>query len=350
MTYRKILIKSVNWVGDTVLTTPSIRLIRRQYPEAGIVVVARPWVADVLRDNPDIDDLWIVNESKDPAAFFNLLHRIRKERFDLGIAFPNSFISAFILRAGGVGHRIGYDRDGRGWMLSERISITQDILKKHQVEYYLNILQSICSVESAERKLVLPVNEAARKKIQALLREKGIYDEHKRDYPLIGINPGAFYGSAKRWLPERFSEVAEYLQHKHAARIIATGTLKERPIVDEIIELTHGKNIYNAAGAIDLRELIALLASLDLYITNDSGAMHIAAAVGTPIVAIFGSTDWITTAPYSDKAIIVRKDIECAPCLKRHCPRNHECMTAIAVEDVTSPADAQLARYFYEKI
>ena len=349
MTYQKIIIKSVNWVGDTILTTPSIRLVRRQYPDARIVVIARPWVADVLRDNPDIDDIWVVNESKDPAVFFKLLFRIRKERFDLGIVFPNSFISAFILWAGGVRHRIGYNRDGRGWMLSERIPVTPDILKKHQVEYYLDILQSICPMGTAERNLILPVNETARKKVQALLREKGIDDELERSYPLVGINPGAFYGSAKRWLPERFAAVADYLQLKHTARVIVTGTSQEKPIVDDIIKMTHEKNIYSVAGEINLRELTALLDSLDVYITNDSGAMHVAAAVGTPVVAIFGSTDWLTTAPYSDKAVIVRKDIECAPCLKRDCPEDHACMKAITVEDVTSRADAQLARYFYEK-
>ena len=123
MTYTNIIINSVNWVGDAILITPSIHLVRTEYPDAKITVLARPWVADVLVDNPDIDELWIDNEAKDAPSFFRVIKRIRRSRFDLGIVFPNSFISALILRLGGVRHIVGYSRDLRGFLLSERIRV-----------------------------------------------------------------------------------------------------------------------------------------------------------------------------------------------------------------------------------
>ncbi|MCD6384267.1 lipopolysaccharide heptosyltransferase II [Candidatus Sumerlaeota bacterium] len=345
MSFDKIVIKSTNWVGDTILTTPSIRLLRRQFPKARIVAIARQWVADLLVDNPDIDELWIENKLTNPLSFLRLAHRMRSQRFDLGISFPNSFVSALTLWAGGVRYRIGYDRDHRGWLLSERIKVTDRILRVHQVEYYLNLLRPICDVDNAERNLVLPVNEQVAKEVKEFLLNRDI--DLQRNRPLIGINPGAFYGSAKRWLPERYAVVADYIQQKHNATVIVTGIAQERPIAEEVISGTKSKNIHNLAGEVSLRQLIALLSFLDLYITNDSGAMHIASAVGTPVVAIFGSTDWVTTAPYSQKAVIVRKETECAPCLLRECPGDHRCMTAIQAEDVINAVEEQLHKYFY---
>lgn len=345
MTFEKIVIKSTNWVGDTILTTPSIRLLRRQFPKAKIFVIARQWVADLLVDNPDIDELWIENKLTHPLSFLRLARRMRKQRFDLGISFPNSFVSALILRAGGVQYRIGYDRDHRGWLLTERIKVTESILRVHQVEYYLNLLRPICDVDNAERNLVLPVNEQVAQEVREFLLNKGIDLSSNR--PLIGMNPGAFYGSAKRWFPERYAVVADYVQEKHNATVIVTGIAQERPIAEEVVSRAKHKNIHNLAGEVSLRQLIALLSFLDLYITNDSGAMHIAAAVGTPVVAIFGSTDWVTTAPYSQKSLIVRKETDCAPCLLRECPGDHRCMTAIQPEDVIAAAEDQLQKYFY---
>jgi heptosyltransferase-2 len=348
MTYINILLNSVNWVGDTILITPSIHLVRTEYPDAKITVLARPWVADVLKDNPDIDELWIDNEAKDAPSFFRVIKRIRQAKFDLGIAFPNSFISAFILRLGGVKHIVGYSRDGRGILLSEKIPVTEEILHVHQVEYYLNILQNICNLNNAERKLVLPVTQEGVKDIKEVLKREGIPVRTK--HPIIGINPGAFYGSAKRWLPDRYATVADHLVKKFGAKIVTTGTEKERPIAEEVISYTRGKNVFNLAGKVTLRELVPLLSLLDLYITNDSGAMHVAAAVGCPIVAIFGSTDWVTTAPYSDKAIMVRKEVECAPCLRRECSGDHKCMTAVKSDDVIQAAEEQLNRYSPDKL
>ncbi len=347
MSVDKIVIKATNWVGDTILTTPAIRLLRRQFPGAKIVCIARPWVMELLIDNRDIDELWREEQTKNPAGVASLIYRLRASNFDLGVIFPNSFYSAFLFWAGGVKHRLGYNRDGRRWLLTEAVPVTNEILKVHQVEYYLNILRSICDVDNAERKLILPVNEQVAVEVKNLLEQAGILSNDRT--PFIGINPGAYYGSAKRWLPERFAEVASYLQLKYRAKIVITGTAQERPIANTIVELAQAKQIYNLAGEITLRQLIALLSMLDIYITNDSGAMHIAAAVDTPVVAIFGSTDWITTAPYSSKAIIVRKDTECAPCLLRECPTDHRCMTAVKVEDVITAVEQQLERYLYKQ-
>jgi heptosyltransferase-2 len=150
---------------------------------------------------------------------------------------------------------------------------------------------------------------------------------------VIGINPGAAFGSAKRWYPERFAEVARQLAQLRNAKIVIFGGPGETDIAAEIEQQLCG-NCLNLAGKTSVRGLMALIRNCNLFITNDSGPMHIAAAFGVPLVAIFGSTDHATTAPYTERAVLVRKDIECAPCKLRECPTDHRCMTAVSADDV----------------
>jgi heptosyltransferase-2 len=340
MTIRKILIKEVNWVGDTILTTPAIVALRTAFPNATITVLARPWVAPLLVANPSVDRLWEFDERESWRSYRRLIKLIKDERFDLGVAFPNSFSAAFLLFAGRVGERVGYRTDGRGLLLTRRVPVTDEILKVHQVEYYLNIVRSIAEVGAAKRELVLVLRDEERTEIRAFLEREGISAEK----PLVILNPGAYYGSAKRWHPERFAAVADHIADRHGAALIVTGSSVDY-VAAEAVRAAAKSVIHNLSGKLTLRQFCALTERASLFVTNDSGAMHVAAALGVPIVAIFGSTDWITTAPYSDRAVIVRKETECAPCLLRDCPTDHRCMESITVEDVVTAVDAQLERY-----
>jgi heptosyltransferase-2 len=340
MAIQKILIKEVNWVGDTILTMPAIAALRVAFPHAALTVLARPWVAPLLKGNPAVDSLWEYDERQSWQAYWRAIMKIRTGRFDLGVVFPNSFSSAFLLFAGRVRQRFGYRTDGRGLLLTHRVPVTDAILKIHQVEYYLNIIRDIADVDHAERALVLVVNDDERAEIRRILEQEGIASEK----PLIIINPGAYYGSAKRWHPERFAAVADHIAARYGATLIITGSSVDR-IAAEAVRSAAACAVHNFAGKLSLRQFCALTERSSLFVTNDSGAMHVAAALGVPIVAIFGSTDWITTPPYSDRALIVRKDVECAPCLLRDCPTDHRCMNQITVEDVVKAVDAQIERY-----
>jgi len=332
---RKIILRATNWVGDAVLNLPAIHQLRKIFPDAEITIATRPWVADIFKYNPDINKIISIDEKKNILDYLKSILKLRRENFDLAVLFPNSFNSAFFAFAIGAKKRIGYNTDKRGVLLTDKIRLTPDILKIHQIEYYMNIIKYLGDVDT-ERIFNIKITEEEKSHIQNRLKSFNINPETF----LIGINPGAYYGSAKRWYPDRFAQVIDNLYNKYDARFILIGSEKDKPITSEIMNYVKipqpmkEKVVLDWAGKTTLRELIALLSSLRVLITNDSGAMHIAAVLNIPLIAIFGSTDWITTAPYSKNHIIVRKDIHCAPCLLRECPEDHKCMKNIHPEDV----------------
>ena len=336
---KRIFVKSVNWVGDAVLATPMLRALRRGFPEAHITLLARPWVADVFEANPDVDRLWVADETASFRRFREIAARLRKERFDLGIALPNSFGAALLMTLGRVRRRVGYRRDARGLLLTDPVPVTPEILRVHQVEYYMNLLQNLCDVGGVERELVVPVAPGARERVDEMLGRHDINGSVR----LAAICPGATYGTAKRWIPERFAAVADHIQARWGARVAVVGSESERDIGEEVArQVKHPVAVLS--GKMPLRGLIALCERLRLFVTNDSGAMHVAAARGVPLVAVFGPTDWATTAPYGPRAIIVRTDAPCEanPCLQRDCSRDHNCMKSVSVEDVIEAVDRQM--------
>jgi heptosyltransferase-2 len=336
----KIIVKSVNWVGDAIMTTPTIRRLRQGFPQARIAIIARPAVAPVFENNPDVDEVWreeAANGGGLRGARRELIDRLRREQFDLGLALPNSFGAAHLLWAGGVRRRVGYARDLRSLFLTDRVPCTRTILSCHQVEYYLNLLHCILNVDDEPRELILELDDAVKSRVDALLEERGVGSEER----LIGINPGAFYGTAKRWLPERFAETADRLARSSGGRIVLNGSAAERETAEEIARMCEAPAV-NLAGVLSLTEAVALIDRCAIFITNDSGGMHLAAARNAPTVAIFGSTDWRTTYPYSPAARLVRHDTSCAPCLLRECPIDHRCMTRVTVDEVVAAAEELL--------
>ena len=340
---KRIFVKSVNWVGDAVLTTPALRVLRRTFPEAHITLMARPWVADVFEANPDIDRVWVVDETASIRRFREIAARIRNERFDLGFSFPNSFGAALLMAVGQIARRVGYKRDGRGFLLTDPIPVTPEILKVHQVEYYLNLLRDFCDMEMQLRELVVVPAAGADEHVTRVLEQKGLLEALEAGAPLVGLCPGATFGTAKRWYPDRFAAVADHLAKKWGAQVVIVGSKGERDVGEQIAARAKS-NMAVLSGEIPLRGLIALCSRLRLFVTNDSGAMHVAAGRGVPIVAVFGPTDWLTTAPYHPHAVVVRHDKSCerAPCLLRHCPEDHRCMDCITVEEVAEMIDRQM--------
>jgi len=330
----RILIRSVNWIGDAVLTLPAIKSLRHAYPESHISILARPWVSDIFKEDPAIDEIILYrDEHKSIKGRLRLAGEIKTKNFDLAILFQNAFDAALITWLARIPERVGYVRDLRRPLLTLPIKANDEILKMHQVYYYLNIVKSL-GIDPIEVHPYLRVSDNEKKKAQKFIEGAGI-----DNFLIIGINPGATYGSAKRWPPERFADLIERVSSDLNAGIILFGSQTERRIVQEILDMIEPEikdtKILNMAGKTDLRDLIALISLCDAFITNDTGPMHIASALLVPVVALFGSTDSTRTGPFGTGHEIISRHLSCSPCMKRECPEGHlRCMYEITVDEV----------------
>jgi len=329
---QKILVRSPNWVGDTVLITPALRALKEMFPHAQISVLANPWVQALLANHPAIDRMVTIDKGKGAARSIKELARLvshlRTIRFDLAVLFQNAFEAAFLASMGGVRYRIGYNTDGRKFLLSHAVFRDERILQLHQVHYYLGLIEAM-GWQGEHGKPSLFVNERDVESASQMLLSYGITN----DQPVVGFNPGATYGSAKRWPEERFATIGDWAADRWNAKVMLFGSAAERGIGVKISQLMH-HNPVNLCGLTTLGLAMALIKQCNFFLTNDSGLMHIAAAFQVPLVAIFGPTNPVTTGPMSEKAIIVRHDFDCSPCLKETCPSDHRCMLSIEPDEV----------------
>ena len=328
----RVVVRATNWLGDAVMSLPALRAIRGVFPHAHLAVVARPWVADLYMRERTIDSV-IPYTAKTFAEKRAFAAQLRPQRFDAAILLPNSFDSALTMWMAGIPERIGYKRDARGMLLTRAISVPEPgEIPRHERFYYLELLRRAGMMEQfpAASPIELDGIEAARSAGAAKLAELGVA------LPAIGLSPGAAYGNAKRWLPERFAAVAARMARERGASVLVFGSAGERALCAQVAEAVPGAR--NLAGETTLREFIDLAAACSLFLSNDSGAMHIASALAVPVAAIFGATDDTTTAPSGRHARVIREHAECSPCLLRECPIDHRCMTRVTADEVTAAA------------
>ena len=333
---RRLLVRAVNWLGDAVMTTPALDAIRAAFPETRIVAVARPLVAELLRLHPAIDEAVVYDSKGEHSGGLGRLRmarELRRHRPDAAILFQNAFDAALLAFLAGIPERAGYTTDGRRILLSRPVPVTEEVLSLHHVEYYLRLLEELGIPRPETVSLSLRVSGEERAAMRDRLASLGVPEGRR----IVGINPGATYGSSKRWYPERFAAVADALSEEWDASVVLMGSVPETPLADEI-EAAMRQSPVNLAGRTTVRELMALLAECSFLVTNDSGPMHIAAAFDVPIAAIFGPTDWDKTSPWTDRARVVRVDVDCSPCRLRECDRGHECMLGITAEMVVAAA------------
>jgi lipopolysaccharide heptosyltransferase II len=334
---RSILIKSTNWIGDAVLQSPAIRALRRGFPEAHIALVARPWVAELFTSHPDVDE--VIVEPVQRSERRALGRELRRRRtWDLGLALPNSFTAASLLWRAGAKRRRGYARDARRWLLTEPVRLDPSLLHVHEVDYYLHLLDGLVEPQPDLRSLHVPPDPEAVERVRGTMSQRRAALGMSEDAPLLAIGAAAAYGTAKRWLPERFAECAREIRERHGMLPVLIGSEAERETTSEIAEQI-APPVIDLAGEMGIADLNALLGQVALFLTNDSGPMHLAAAQGTPTVAVFGSTNWRTTAPLGPRVKIVREPTDCAPCMRRHCPIDHRCMTALSTRRVMMAVD-----------
>jgi heptosyltransferase-2 len=330
----RVCVRATNWLGDAVMSLPAIRALRQIFPHAHIALVARPWVAGLYARERCLDRVIPYTAQKGLAAKRDFAAMLRHEHFDAAILLQNAFDAALLTWLARIPVRIGYNRDARGLLLTHAIPVPEPgDIPRHERFYYLELLRRAGMMEHFPDTAAIRLEgiDEARSAGAAHLARLGIAG------PVAGVSPGAAYGNAKRWLPDRFAAVAESLP---PATVLLFGSAGERPLCETVAEFLrcHGREVRNLAGETTLREFIDLAAVCRLFLTNDSGGMHVASALGVPTVAIFGATDDTTTGPTGPLARVVREHAECSPCLLRECPIDHRCMTAVSVERTVAAA------------
>lgn len=324
----KVVVRSPNWIGDSVMAIPSLKAIKENLNDCELWVCGIPWVVELYKNLPFVNGIIQVEKGKDLKKLRENVGKLRKEGFQKGFLFTNSFSTALEFYLARIPERIGYSRDLRGFLLTKGVKGKKE--KKHHVFYYLDLLKEIgFKYENPTLELYLTEEEIRS------ARENLISMGAKRERLNIGINPGAYYGEAKRWKTSGYGILANLLKKKLDANIIIFGSRDETPIAMEIQKFIEDSAII-LTGKTSLRELMAFISLLDLFITNDSGPMHIANAFRVPTVAIFGPTSPEATSPFHQPYIIIKKDVSCAPCKYRTCPVGHICMAEISVEEVFS--------------
>ena len=339
-----------NWVGDVVMATPALRALRERFASARITLIGRAAPLAVLAGAGLGDDELPDTSARRPRLINlpRMARRLRKRRFDLAVLLPNSFRSAMLAWLGRARRRLGYVRDGRGWMLTDKLPPPRDAsgewLVQSAMDYYINLLAPL-GIVVEDRRILLAATPDGESTAEEMLAAVG-YDS---DRPLLMLNPGGSFGPSKLWPAERYAAVADELAARHGAQIIVNAAPNERAVAAEVADAMAAAPLINfAAHDNTLALLKSLTARCDVVITNDTGARHVAAAMGAGVVTIFGSTDpgW-TTIDYPRERI-VRADVACSPCQKKHCPLPpgptfHQCMTAIGVGEVLAAAEQLLS-------
>jgi heptosyltransferase-2 len=334
----RVMIRATNWLGDAVMSLPAIRAIRDALPHAHVAVVARSSVADLYARETSVDRVivYTAKSLRDKRTFAN---ELRAERFDCAILLQNAFDAALMAWMARIPERIGYRRDARGMLLTRAIAAPEPgDIPRHERFYYLELLRRAGMLER------LPAAQSIRLDNIADARERGFFRlaEMGIKGPAIGISPGAAYGNAKRWLPERFADAARKLAGAMEGTVLLFGSAGERALCEQVGREVSGVEVRNLSGETRLTEFIELAAACRVFLTNDSGAMHVASALDVPTVAVFGATDDVTTGPTGANAVVVREHAECSPCLLRECPIDHRCMTRVSSERVVTAASILL--------
>ncbi len=327
-----VLVRCPNWVGDVVMATPIFDCLRHNYHESKLIAVIRNYVRGVIEDGPWFDHV-IGTDDKSARGFYKLVRNIRRIRPDLAIVLPNSVRSALSMRLAGVKEIYGYRRNGRSWLLRggpKPIQLKNGILPVPMVHYYMRICRQLGLALPDAVKPHLAVSDLLEEKGNQLLASYGVMS---RDM-IIGLNPGAKFGSSKCWPPKYFAELAELLETRWDCKILLFVGPGENQLAQSIVEMSKATIINTGPDKVNLALLKPLVRRCHLLITNDTGPRHYAVAFDVPVVVIMGPTDPRYTATNLEKTRVLREELECSPCHKKKCPHDHDCMRRITPHTV----------------
>ena len=333
----RILIRATNWVGDAIMALPALQAVRNRFPDAQISILVLSYVADIYRGQGVADELIVYDRNgqhKGIAGKEKLAATLKANKFDTALVLQNAFDAAWIAWRAGIPQRIGYNRDARGFLLTKRITVpVPGEIPAHEKYYYLELLRRAGWIAALPEvpEISLRVTDEQAKQAEEKLQVLG----SRRGAVRIAVAAGASYGSAKCWPPKRFAAAINQLVRQRPAEVLLFGTPGEANVSTAIeTELEH--RALDLTGKTGIAELPALLSRCTVFLGNDSGAMHVAAAVGLPVIAVFGPTDPGGTSPVTPRCTIVQEKPYCSPCFLRRCPTDHRCMTAIAPERVSA--------------
>ncbi|HEV7643909.1 MAG TPA: lipopolysaccharide heptosyltransferase II [Pyrinomonadaceae bacterium] len=329
---KKVVVRGTNWVGDAVMTIPALRELRRILPSAHITLFTPEWSRGIFADADFIDDILIV----DGAGVWKQGKALRAEDFDLAVLFTNSFSSAAAAKLGSAKYRVGYKNEGRGFLLTHSLDMPGWRDEKHEIFYYLNIVAELETLLYGESKVLeneprfeLTVSEERKNEARKMLSDAGC----DRDKKIVAFCPGSTNSRAKRWQAESYAALADKLKEELDANVVLIGAPDEIDVSLNVSQLAKHPPVM-LTGKTSLSQVVAILSVCDLLVSNDTGPAHISAALGKPTLAIFGPTNPKTTRPFPANAEIIRKEVECSPCMLRDCPIDHRCMTRISPDEV----------------
>jgi heptosyltransferase-2 len=342
---KRVVVRAPNWFGDVVMSGLALRELRRLLPHAHITLAARPGMADVFMDTDFIDEV-LIFERSGIASVWKQISEWRRHRFDAAVLFQNAFEAAAIAFLARVPRRIGYNTEGRSFLLTNPLPQPEWKDQRHESFYYLNIVPEVGRLlngtfptEDIQARLVLEVSEERKCRARDFLRQQGI----RSGAPLVLLCPGSINSRAKRWPSDRYAALSDRLIASGAI-VTLIGSPGELDVSQEVCKHAQHRPIV-LTGATTVAEATAIVSIADLLITNDTGPAHIGAALNTPTLVIFGPTNPLTTYPMSPNAEVLRRPPDCAPCMLRDCPIDHRCMTAISPDEVFERASALLARH-----
>ena len=344
---QRILIVQPSWVGDAAMATPALRAIRKRFPHAHISYLIKRYVKPLYVGMPWADRLISYRTGKTTkragkGELFGLARKLRHGRFDMAILLPGSFKAALLCKMAGIPRTVGYDRDGRGFLLTDKLLPAKEngkFIPSPIIKYYLGLASYLGSPER-DLTMALFVTEAERREADGVLARAGLNETSPR--PWVLLNPGAQFGASKCWLPEYFAEVAGKLVADYGATILISSAPKERRIVDEIYQHLTVPAVDLSKAGMSLGALKDIVRRCDLMVTNDTGPRHIAAAMDVPVVSIFGPTHPEWTDIYYAKERICQVKVHCGPCQLKTCPLDHRCMTRLVPAMVLEKADELL--------
>ncbi|MFA4889930.1 MAG: lipopolysaccharide heptosyltransferase II [Candidatus Omnitrophota bacterium] len=336
--YKRILIVRTDRIGDVLLSTPVIENLRRAYPDAYIAVMVLPYAKEIVEGNPYLDGVILYDRDgkhKSWRRSIKFARNLRKKKFDLALILHPTNRAHLVTFLAGIPYRIGYGRK-LGFLLTFRLKHTKQLGQKHELEYNFDLLRHL-GIEPQTRRLFMPLKPEAEIWAEELFRSQGI----KQGDKVLAIHPGASCPS-KIWPAERFAAAADSLTEKYAFKVFVAAGPKDTRLAEAVLVRMRQPAI-NLAGKTSVSQLASMLKRCSLFISNDSGPMHIASALGTPVISIFGRNQkglspqrW---GPLGEKDKVLHKEVGCVECLAHNCKKDFACLKAISVEDVLSAAE-----------
>ena len=346
---KRVVVRGTNWVGDSVMTVPALRALRRVLPHANITLAIRPGAQGIFSEADFIDDVLVYNR-KNALSVLPQIREWRRRNFDLALLFQNAFEAALIPFLASVPLRLGYATESRQALLTHPLELPDWRSSRHEVFYYLYLVTALeqmlfgsSSICEAAPDASIAISEERKAEANDLLRAYGIREEDS----VVAICPGSVNSRAKRWPAEAYAALADRLIESRR-RVLLIGSKEEADVSKDVMSRMRHEPVV-LTGKTTLDQVTAVLATVDLIVTNDTGPAHIGAALDRPTIVIFGPTNPLTTRPFSPAAEILRHPPECAPCMLRDCPIDHRCMTAITVDEVFEHSHALLKRGSFAK-